>query len=153
MNNEMDIKSRKYQVGYAKTVKSLRIGKAKAVIIARNIPPLQKSSIEYWARLFQTPIYHYRGSDWQLGMACGKHSRVCALSITDLSNANIIHLSGEYFIVIKRYTMVGKWKLTQSSYVGQAMTNSFVNSYLNYHLNFQIYTNKTFLVAFHKNSF
>ena len=95
----------------------------------------------------------YRGSDWQLGMACGKHSRVCALSITDLSNANIIHLSGEYFIVIKRYTMVGKWKLTQSSYVGQAMTNSFVNSYLNYHLNLQIYTNKTFLVAFHKNSF
>ena len=100
MNNEMDIKSRKYQVGYAKTVKSLRIGKAKAVIIARNIPPLQKSSIEYWARLFQTPVYHYRGSDWQLGMACGKHFRVRALSITDLSNANLINLSGENFTVL-----------------------------------------------------
>ena len=113
----MDIKSRKYQVGYIKTVKSLRIGKAKAVIIARNIPPLQKSTIEYWARLFQIPIYHYRGSDWQLGMACGKHSRVRALSITDLSNANIILLSGECFtVVIKRCTMVGKGKLTQSSY-------------------------------------
>ena len=97
INNEMDIKSRKYQIGYAKTVKSLRMGKAKAVIIAKNIPPIQKSTIEYWARLFQTPVYHYRGSDWQLGMACGKHFRVRTLSITDLSNANIIHLSGEHF--------------------------------------------------------
>ena len=139
----MDIKSRKYQVGYIKTVKSLPIGKAKAVIIARNIPPLQKSTIEYWARLFQTPIYHYRGSDWQLGMACGKHSRVCALSITDLSNANIIHLSGEYFTVIKRCTMfVRKRKLTQSSYAEQVVTNSFANSYLIHHLNLQIYRNK-----------
>ena len=115
-NNEMDFNSRKYQVGYSKTVKALRMGKTKAVIIARNIPPLQKSTIEYWARLFQTPVYHYRGSEWQLGMACGKHSRVRALSITDLSNTNIMHLSGEYFTVIKHCTMVGKGKLTQSSY-------------------------------------
>lgn len=36
-------------LGYKSTLKSLRSGKAKLVIIAGNTPPLRKSELEYYA--------------------------------------------------------------------------------------------------------
>merc|ERR1712048_199480 len=63
------MKSGKYFLGYKQTLKTLRQGKAKLVIIANNTPPLRKS---------------------ELGTACGKYFRVCTLSITDPGDSDII---------------------------------------------------------------
>jgi len=41
------MKSGKVTLGYKSTLKSLRTGKAKLVIIAGNTPPLRKSELEY----------------------------------------------------------------------------------------------------------
>ena len=92
------IKSGRVHLGLKETLKAFRNGKVKSVIIAKNIPPHQKSTIEYWACIFNARIHHYNGNDWQLGRACGKDLRVQALSITDLIDANIIHLFGEYIL-------------------------------------------------------
>ncbi|KAK4300727.1 hypothetical protein Pmani_027081 [Petrolisthes manimaculis] len=48
------MKSGKYQLGYKQTLKCLRAGKAKLVIIASNTPSLRKSEIEYYAMLAKT---------------------------------------------------------------------------------------------------
>ncbi|KAL5348082.1 60S ribosomal protein L30 [Pseudogymnoascus australis] len=45
------IKSGKVTLGFKSTLKSLRSGKAKLVIIAGNCPPLRKSELEYYAML------------------------------------------------------------------------------------------------------
>lgn len=45
------MKSGKVTLGYKSTLKSLRTGKAKLVIIAGNTPPLRKSELEYYAML------------------------------------------------------------------------------------------------------
>lgn len=45
------MKSGKYVLGYKQTLKTLRNGKSKLVIIASNTPPLRKSEIEYYAML------------------------------------------------------------------------------------------------------
>ena len=91
------IKSGRVHLGFKEIKKAFRNGKVKSVIIAKNIPPLQKSTIEYWALMFNARIHHYDGNDWQLGRACGKDLRVGALSMTDqCSDANIIRLFGEY---------------------------------------------------------
>jgi len=45
------MKSGKYQLGYKQTLRSLRSGKSKLVILANNTPPLRKSEIEYYAML------------------------------------------------------------------------------------------------------
>jgi len=45
------MKSGKYHLGYKQTIKTLRSGKSKLVIIASNTPPLRKSEIEYYAML------------------------------------------------------------------------------------------------------
>merc|ERR1712235_145958 len=84
------MKSGKFQLGYKKTLETLRQGKAKLVIIANNTPPLRKSEIEYYAMLAKTGVYHYNGNNIELGTACGKYFRVCTLSITDPGDSDII---------------------------------------------------------------
>merc|ERR1711983_131010 len=84
------MKSGKYVLGYKQTLKSLRQGKAKLVIIANNTPPLRKSEIEYYAMLAKTGVHHYSGNNNELGTACGKYFSVCTLSITDPGDSDII---------------------------------------------------------------
>ncbi|KAL4218465.1 ribosomal protein L30 [Mactra antiquata] len=84
------MKSGKFVLGYKQTLKTLRQGKAKLVIIASNTPPLRKSEIEYYAMLAKTGVHHYTGNNIELGTACGKYFRVCTLSITDPGDSDII---------------------------------------------------------------
>ena len=87
------LKSGKYAFGYKQTLKTLRLGKAKLVIIANNTPPLRKSEIEYYAMLAKAGVHHYSGNNIELGTACGKYFRVCSLSITDPGDSDIIKIN------------------------------------------------------------
>ena len=84
------MKSGKYVLGYKQTLKTLRQGKAKLVIIANNTPPLRKSEIEYYAMLAKTGVHHYTGNNIELGTACGKYFRVCTLGITDPGDSGCV---------------------------------------------------------------
>ncbi|VDK40595.1 unnamed protein product [Cylicostephanus goldi] len=86
----MVMKTGKYVLGYKQTLKALRNGKAKLVIIANNTPPLRKSEIEYYAMLAKTGVHHYNGNNIELGTACGKLYHVCTLSVTDAGDSDII---------------------------------------------------------------
>merc|ERR1712179_52804 len=84
------VKSGKYVLGYRQTLKTLRAGTAKLIIIANNTPPLRKSEIEYYAMLAKTGVHHYSGNNIELGTACGKYFRCCTLSITNPGDSDII---------------------------------------------------------------
>ncbi|KAJ3026994.1 UNVERIFIED_CONTAM: 60S ribosomal protein L30 [Siphonaria sp. JEL0065] len=84
------IKSGKYTLGYKSTLKSIRNGKAKLLLIAGNVPPLRKSELEYYAMLSKTAVHHYTGNNIDLGTACGKYFRVGVLSIIDGGDSDII---------------------------------------------------------------
>merc|ERR1711962_866942 len=84
------MKSGKYTLGYRSTLKTLRQGKAKLVIIGTNTPQLRKSEIEYYAMLSKTGVHHCTGNNIELGTACGKYFRVSVLSITDPGDSDII---------------------------------------------------------------
>jgi len=84
------MKSGKYTLGYKSTLKSLRQGKSKLIIISNNCPPLRKSEIEYYAMLAKTGVHHYTGNNIDLGTACGKYFRVSALSVTNPGDSDII---------------------------------------------------------------
>merc|ERR1712121_226123 len=83
------MKSGKYVLGYKQTLKTLRNGKSKLVIIGNNTPPLRKSEIEYYAMLAKTGVHHYAGNNNDLGTACGKYFRVCTRSTQDLGASEI----------------------------------------------------------------
>lgn len=76
-------------MGYKSTLKTLREGKAKLVLVSSNCPPLRRSEIEYYAMLGRTAVHHYTGNNFELGTACGKFFRVGCLSITDAGDADI----------------------------------------------------------------
>ncbi|XP_013115916.1 large ribosomal subunit protein eL30 [Stomoxys calcitrans] len=89
------MKSGKFCLGYKQTLKTLRQGKAKLVLIATNTPALRKSEIEYYAMLAKTEVQHYSGTNIDLGTACGRYFRVCTMSITDPGDSDIIRTVGE----------------------------------------------------------
>ncbi|KAI6191844.1 60S ribosomal protein L30 [Aphelenchoides bicaudatus] len=86
----MVTKSGKYVMGYKETLRTLRSGKAKLVIISNNTPALRRSEIEYYAMLSRTGVHEYHGSNIELGTACGKLFRVSVLSITDAGDSDIV---------------------------------------------------------------
>merc|ERR1711924_479287 len=67
---QLVIKSGKYSLGYKSTLKTLRAGRAKPVIICNNCPPLRKSELEYYSMLSKCSVHHYTGNNIDLGTAC-----------------------------------------------------------------------------------
>merc|ERR1712097_170809 len=84
------IKSGKYTWGYKSTLKTLRNGKAKLVIISTNCPALRKSELEYYSMLSKCSVHHYTGTNNDLGTACGRYFRVSCLSILDAGDSDIL---------------------------------------------------------------
>eukprot|EP00427_Karlodinium_veneficum_P058345 CAMPEP_0169381734 /NCGR_PEP_ID=MMETSP1017-20121227/41559_1 /TAXON_ID=342587 /ORGANISM="Karlodinium micrum, Strain CCMP2283" /LENGTH=135 /DNA_ID=CAMNT_0009481259 /DNA_START=64 /DNA_END=469 /DNA_ORIENTATION=+ len=87
---QLVIKSGKYSLGYSTSLKSLRQGKSKLILIANNCPALRKSEIEYYAMLAKTGVHHFHGDNSELGTACGRYYRVSCMSITDPGDSDII---------------------------------------------------------------
>ncbi|KAF4922084.1 60S ribosomal protein L30 [Colletotrichum viniferum] len=82
------MKSGKVVLGYKSTLKSLRSGKAKLILIAGNIPPLRRSELEYYAMLSKAPVHHFSGTN--LGTACGKLFRCGTMAIIDAGDSDIL---------------------------------------------------------------
>lgn len=90
---QLVMKSGKAELGYKTTLKSLRLNKAKMVIIATNTPAIRKSEIEYYAMLSKAQVHHYTGNNNDLGTACGKFYRVSVVSVTDVGDSDILKTS------------------------------------------------------------
>ncbi|RYP56849.1 hypothetical protein DL770_010805 [Monosporascus sp. CRB-9-2] len=101
------MKSGKVTLGYKSTLKALRGGKAKLVIIAGNTPPLRKSELEYYSMLSKAPVHHFSGTNtWRLFDAAlrksyddgleelthssGKLFRTSTLAILDAGDSDIL---------------------------------------------------------------
>ncbi|KAI2625612.1 cytosolic large ribosomal subunit protein L30 [Hypoxylon sp. NC1633] len=84
------MKSGKVTLGYKSTIKSLRSGKAKLVIISGNTPPLRKSELEYYSMLSKAPVHHFSGTNIELGTACGKLFRCSTMAILDAGDSDIL---------------------------------------------------------------
>jgi large subunit ribosomal protein L30e len=84
------MKSGKVALGYKSTLKQLRNGKAKAILVASNCPPLRRSEIEYFAMLTKTTLHHYQGNNKALGVACGKFFTVSVMSVTESGDSDLL---------------------------------------------------------------
>jgi large subunit ribosomal protein L30e len=86
------IKTGKVILGSRKTLKYVKLGKAKAVIVASNAPPDIRNDILYYAKLSNIPVYIYPGTSVELGAACGKPFTVASLAILDPGSSRILDL-------------------------------------------------------------
>lgn len=92
MNSRLKLvmKSGKVSLGTKSSVKSLRKGKSKMILISSNCPQLRKSEVEYLAMLAKTPVHHYSGDNTALGNACGKLYNCSVVSILDSGDSDIL---------------------------------------------------------------
>ena len=92
MNSRLKLvmKSGKAILGYKHSMKSVRKGKSKLILIASNCPHLRKSEVEYMAMLGKVPVHHYAGDNTSLGTACGKFFNCSILSILDGGDSDIL---------------------------------------------------------------
>jgi large subunit ribosomal protein L30e len=84
------MKSGKVALGYKSTLKQIRNGKAKAILVASNCPPLRRSEIEYLSMLTKTTLHHYSGTNKALGVACGKFFSVSVMSVTESGDSDLL---------------------------------------------------------------
>mmetsp|Transcript_43 Transcript_43/g.87 ORF Transcript_43/g.87 Transcript_43/m.87 type:complete len:109 (+) Transcript_43:98-424(+) len=92
MNSRLKLvmKSGKAILGYRHSMKAVRKGKAKMVVIASNCPPLRKSEVEYMCMLGKCHVHHYAGNNIALGTACGKFFNCSVLTILDAGDSDIL---------------------------------------------------------------
>jgi len=74
-------------IGSKRTIKALRDGKAKMVIVARNCPEDVLETI----KKFEVKTVTYDGTNLELGAICGKPFSVAALAIVNEGESEILN--------------------------------------------------------------
>ena len=97
LDNEIKValKSGKVVLGTKQTLKLLRLGKLKVVVMAKTVPADVASDVEYYAKLSNTPVISYSGSSYDLGLVCGKPFPVTLLGVVELGDSRILDLLKE----------------------------------------------------------
>jgi len=85
-------KSGKYTLGHTSVLRSLRQGKAKAIIIANNCPALMKIELEYYSMLSKAKTHQYNGNNQDLATACGKYFRSSVMGIIEAGDTDILRV-------------------------------------------------------------
>ncbi len=73
------LKTGKYYLGSKRTIKALKKGEAKAVIVAKNCPEEVLEEI----KKYDVPVLVYDGTNMELGALCGKPFSVAAMAVTE----------------------------------------------------------------------
>ncbi len=77
-------------LGSEKSIHSLKLGKGKLVVVAKNSPKEIIEDVEYYSNLSDIPYYIYQGSSVDLGSVCGKPFTVATLIINDPGDSTIL---------------------------------------------------------------
>ena len=84
------IKSGEFALGFKNTMRSIRNGKAKAIVLCSNLPLLRKAQIQYLCMVGKIKIIEYNGTNTDLGSACGKLFRLSCLAINKPGDSDIL---------------------------------------------------------------
>ena len=84
------VKSGKFKIGYRNTIRALRAGQAKLILISSNCPAIRRTELEYYAVLAKADVHHFDGNNVELGTALGKLFAVSALVISDPGDSDIL---------------------------------------------------------------
>ena len=68
--------------GTKETLKALRIGSAKTIILSSNCPADVKNDIKYYANLSKAEVIESDKTNIELGVLCKKQHPISVLSIT-----------------------------------------------------------------------
>ena len=85
-------KTGKITLGTKTSIKNLKMGKTKLVIISRNTDPNVKEDVQYYASMSKTLVYKYDGTSHELGMLLGKPFPIQVLAVLDAGDSHIMEI-------------------------------------------------------------
>lgn len=89
------VKTGKVIFGSDKSIKAIKQGHAKLVIISSTAPQGVKADLERYTKLANIPLRIFKGDSSELGLACGKPFLVSALAVLDPGTSDIMNLEGD----------------------------------------------------------
>jgi len=89
------VKTGKVLFGANKAVESVKLGRAKLIILASNCPRDTVVDIVNYSRFSSVPVVIYKGTSIDLGAACGKPFMVSALTVREPGDSDILKLGEE----------------------------------------------------------
>ena len=88
------LKTGKVILGAKKSIKAIKLGKAKAVVIASLIPRHIEEDVKYYAKLSGVKVIRFKGSSYDLGTVCGKPFPITTIAILDPGESRILEVEG-----------------------------------------------------------
>lgn len=79
-------------LGTDKSLKAIKLGHAKLVIVASNCPPGVLADIKHYGGLANVSIHIFGKNSAELGGACGKLFSVSVLAVLEPGGSNILSL-------------------------------------------------------------
>jgi len=86
------VKTGKVLLGTKKAVESVKLGRAKLIVVASNCPRNIMEDITYYGKLSGVPVVIYKGTSIDLGAVCGKPFPVSALTVREPGDSDILRL-------------------------------------------------------------
>lgn len=84
----------KVVLGKDGSIKALKLGRAKLVILASNCPAEVREDVRYYSRLAGAAVHDYEGDSAELGLACGKPFMVSVMAVVEPGSSSILGLVG-----------------------------------------------------------
>jgi large subunit ribosomal protein L30e len=89
------VKTGKVLFGASKAVESVKLNRAKLIVLASNCPRNVMDDIRNYSRFSNIPLVIYKGDSIDLGAICGKPFMVSALTVREPGDSDILRLSEE----------------------------------------------------------
>jgi len=89
------VKTGKVVLGTKRTLRQIKHGKTKLVIISANCPKEIREEVLYYGKISNIPVYTYPGTSWDLGTVCGRPHMVACMAVEQPGDSNILKLKEE----------------------------------------------------------
>jgi large subunit ribosomal protein L30e len=87
------VETGKVILGSRQTLRLLKLGKGKLVIVASNCPKELKEAAEYYCKLTGIKLYSFPGSSVELGVVVGKPYPVSLMTVIEPGDSRVLSLS------------------------------------------------------------
>ena len=83
------LNEKKVILGSKRTIKYLKLGKVKKIVIANNCPEEVRKDLEHYTKLSEIKMEKFDGTAKQLGIFCGKPFSIATLAILSETNEKL----------------------------------------------------------------
>ncbi len=91
---QIAVKTGKTILGANESIKAVKHGDAKLVILAANTPSTIRNDIIHYSKLSKVPTLEFEGSSLDLGFICGKPFLVSVVSVQEPGDSDLLNLLG-----------------------------------------------------------